>query len=170
MLSFAEDKQKHPEFRTERYWVATFVSCWLGILWAASPTLHDVAHLIDIEHDHPTGSRYSHREKSASQSFNGCLSSDNEFGSGQSHPSQDIKKALGEPSAPIQDEQKQNEENAPVINLIEIAGFASADFAVEADKDLLAISASTLDCVGFIPSADSGTIGPRGPPINILFV
>ena len=169
MASMDQLTKKLANCLPRQYWSTATVCCFLGLLWAASPLFHGIAHFAELPHEHPHGSVHGHSvARWSSEDPTYLPSSDHpsqSSGRGSSYPqSDDQSNDFGEESEPAAPHPtRPNGDDAPVIYLLEIVASASTAFEITLDHALLfndlKVSRNLI-----LPAAELGTIGPRGPP------
>ena len=125
----------------------------LVLIWFGNPNFHSFCHLVNLGHQHPTGSVFSH---SHTQDLPNAALADNG----------DAAERLTE-SDPASPYRQPGDSEAPILHmhLLETEVCCSAPYAVLLDLALPALDEPNFIRTGFFSSAELGTIGARGPPI-----
>ena len=142
--------------------------CLLALIWVANPNFHSFSHLIDLSHQHPTGSIYSHN-LDPGDLFVGFHES---LLSNQTHPNASLgdngpaarSTAWADPRSP---NREPSDSDAPIfyMHLLEGEACCSVPYEVFINQDLPVLDEPNFECIGFFSAAQLGAISARGPPI-----
>ena len=154
--------------------------CLLGLIWVANPNFHSISHIVDLQHRHPTDSVYRHSQTadsislsdlehqglaSDSSPFNGQPSTDGFAGtnpvSGEGVQSDFVSES--DPDSPAREP---DDSDAPFfyLHLIEKEAVCSLQYEVDLVQAMPVLDKPNFECKSFFSSAESSTIGARGPP------
>ena len=61
--------QRHAKQTSWRRQCVEMLCCLLGLIWVGNPNFHSFSHIVDLPHQHPTGSIYSHSPTTESSSL-----------------------------------------------------------------------------------------------------
>ena len=151
--------------------------CLLGLIWVGTPIFHSLCHLIDLQHQHPTGSAFNHGHGSShAHGHSHGHSHGHAHDHGHSHardmPSNrgaDDQTALAQTpgSDPDSPHREPNESKGPLlfIQSLETETCCPVHQRLLLKQAPPALGTFNLDSVDFFSSAELGTSGARGPPI-----
>ena len=153
---------------------AGMLCCLLGLIWIGNPSFHSFCHLVDLPHQHPTGSAFSHGHGHDHSHSHGH-DHDHDHGAGHSHHHDATTNDLAdgriarEPTpdtAPDAPPREPSDSEGPFIFMqsLETETCCSANQCLTLKQALPALDLANLDSVDFFSSVELGTIGPRGPP------
>ena len=127
--------------------------CLLVLIWFGNPNFHSFCHLVDLAHQHPTGSLFSH---SHTQDLSNSFLVD----------TGDTAERLSE-SDPASPYRQPGDSDAPILHmhLLETEACCSVPYEVFLDQALPALDGPKFKRAEFFSSAELGTISARGPPI-----
>ena len=154
---------------------ATGVLCGLlGLIWAGNPIFHNVCHLIDLPHQHPTGPAFSDGH---SHGHGHGHSQGHHHGPGHSHthltPSSRLSDDAtaseqnpgSDPDSPDR-EPKDSEGPLLLIQALEIETCCPMHHRLHLKQVPPALDTVNLDRFIFFSSVRLGATGARGPPIT----
>ena len=149
-------KDERPAKQTSwRRQALEMLCCLLVLIWFGNPNFHSFCHLVDLAHQHPAGSIFSH---SHTQDIPTTSLVDK----------RDVAERLTE-SDPASPYRQPGNSDAPILymHLLETEACSSVPYDVFLDQALPALDQPNLTSTEFISSAELGTIGARGPPISM---
>ena len=155
--------------------------CLLGLIWVGNPNFHSFSHLVDLSHQHPNGSVYSHSQNSSETPAANLTEAPTAMvDAGDSLAKLDSSLASHEPDSVASDATEANGKSSPktpgrepddsdapffYLHLLETEASCSASFEISLDLSLPLLDKPNFECVGLFSSAELGTIGARGPPV-----